>query len=125
MPDEPQPCRDFLQHVGDILSELGKMGAAAAGTDIAGGMNDLLARQVFGQGRADRLASFGLERAARRTLGRRLAGCLALLEIFQPQFQLLNLRIQGRRRTAELHAPQLAQLRLVLLDQEMKGLCTS
>jgi hypothetical protein len=40
MPDDLQPGGDFVQYVGEILAELGKMRAAAAGANITRRVND-------------------------------------------------------------------------------------
>ena len=48
MADHLQASRDLLQYLGDVLADLGKAGAAAAGADRTGMVHDLLARQVIG-----------------------------------------------------------------------------
>ncbi len=95
------------------------MRAAAAGANIAWGMNDLLARQMFRQWPANRLTPLRPWRARRGIPRCGLAGSLAFFEILKPQFQLMNLCVERLGRLAKLHPAQLVQLRLILRDEQM------
>jgi hypothetical protein len=116
MPNHLQPGWDFIQNVGDIFAKLGKMRAAAARANITSGVNDLLARQMRGQRSAHWLESCG---AGPVGGDGRLGGSLGFFEVFQLQFQLMDLGIEHLGRLAELHPAQLVELSFVLLDEEM------
>lgn len=118
---------DALQHLGLVLAEPAQLSAAskAATAEIATGdthwpVDDLLARQVVGQGTTDRmlpgLGSCRHDRALQNRTRRR-----ALLDILERQLQLEDGGVELLRRLPKLHPAQLRQLRLQLLDHEQMG----
>ena len=93
MADHLQAGRDLLQYLGDILSDLGKAGAATIGADRPRMVHDLLARQMIGQRAAYRLtlATWLIRRALHR---RRRPRRFACLQILQHPLELLDLRVE-------------------------------
>jgi hypothetical protein len=76
------------------------MRAAAAGANIAGGVDDLLARQMIRQRLTYRLAPL---RAWPVGDGCCMSSGFGFFKVFQPQFQLMNLRVERLGGLAELH----------------------
>lgn len=108
MADHAEACRHELQLFGHIAAELAQT-AAAGRAGIGWRCIDLLvARQVIRQGAAHRLLARCL------VGGRHLAPRFAFfgLQVFELQFQLLDLMVKFLGFAAELHAPQLGDLQL-------------
>src|SRR5208337_1915232 len=111
------------QNLGHVLAELGHPLAAVgafAGAVIGGLMHDLLARQMVRQRLALRLAALA-DRSHRfggigLSFGFRGGFGLAGFQFLKPQFELLDLAGDALRRAAKLHAAQLGDLQLELLD---------
>ena len=86
-----------IQHLGDVLAELGHPAAAVgagAGTVVGGLMHDLLARQMFGQRLALRpVRSRAAMASAIGSSASALGGILGLagLQFLEPQLKLLDL----------------------------------
>jgi hypothetical protein len=79
-------------------------------------VHDLLARQVIRQRPANRLTPFATLVVRFALCRRRRARRFAFLQILQHQLELPDLAVELLRRAAELHAPQLGELGLVLFD---------
>ena len=121
--DHLEVARHVIQNLGHVLTEfvhaLAAVGALA-GAIIGRLMHDLLARQMIGQrqalwlaGLADRNHRFG---GISISIGFRGPFGLTGFQLLEPQFQLLDLARDPLRRTAKLHAAQLGDLKLQLLD---------
>jgi hypothetical protein len=95
MANDLEPRWDLLQHLADIFTKADQPGPVAIATDAENlrFVHDSLARQMRRQWFSDRrLARFALDRVwlvCCRLLGRLFRS--AFLEIFQAQFQLLDL----------------------------------
>src|SRR6476660_1862872 len=105
MPDNPEACRDVLEHFGDILAQLAQM-TTAVGTGVHLGFVGLyFARQMFGKC----LSSWSLrhrflgEIRCRREL--RISAGFGRLQLFQLELELLDLPLQLLRLAPKLHAP--------------------
>ena len=119
--DHLEVAGHVIQNFGDVLTQFGHPLAAVGvltGVILGRLMHHLLARQVLRQRLAFWLGPFknggygicNLSLSFRNDLG------LTSLQFLQPQFQLLDLTADPLRRTAKLHAAQLGNLELQLLD---------
>ncbi len=126
-PREPcgknQVAGHVIQNLGDVLAKLAHPLAAVGaltGAVIGRLMHDLLARQMIGQrlalwfgtfaNRSHRFGGIGLSFGFRGGFG------LAGFQFLKTQFELLDLPGDPLRRAAKLHAAQLGDLQLELLD---------
>ncbi len=125
--DHLEVAGHVIQNFGDVLTQFGHPLAAVgagAGAIRARLMHHLLARQMLRQGFALRLASLadrwrrigGLFLCLYLSLRFRNDLSLAGFQFLQPQFKLFDLPRDPFRRTAKLHAAQLGNLELELLD---------
>jgi hypothetical protein len=73
---------------------------------------------MIGQRPAHRLAPFTARLTGLTLCRRRRARRFAFLQILQHQLELPDLALELLRRAAELHAPQLGELSLVLFDAQ-------
>jgi hypothetical protein len=114
MLDHAPACRNALQCLGHVLAELAQGRAAAAGAGRGSGMHDPMTRKMVRQGTASRLlAGKGLDRD-RRVSRRRGLGS-GFLQVFEPEFQLLDARA-ALRRWSEPLPPQPGDLELQPFD---------
>ena len=115
--DHLEPSRDFLQHLGHVLAKASELAAVAAAAHHLRLMHHGLARQMVGQRLAHRLpARLGRTPGCAWIRDRGLALGLALLQVFQPQLQVDDVRVEPLGRTAILLAAQRGQLRPQVLD---------
>lgn len=119
MANDLEAGRDLLQDLGDVLAQLGKARAAAAGTDRTRVVHDLLARQMIGQWAARRLSPFVARLIRFALASRRRPRRFAFLQVLQHQLELRDLRVKLLRRAAELHSSQLGELGFVLFDAKI------
>ena len=114
MPDDLVPGRDPLKHLGHILAHPGEPAIGAAAGDL-GLVDDDLARQMCRQ----RLAQRRPSRPGFGFLPGRLRGGLlglVLLEVLEPQLELVDRLVELLRRVAEPRPPQRRELDPQLLD---------
>lgn len=111
VPDHLEARWHVFEHLGHVLAERAQI-AAALRAGAGGGVHHLLARQMFGQRPARRLArcpgaggADHLQPGGGRLLGGR-APRLGRLEVLELQLELGDLPAQPLRRLAELLAPQ-------------------
>ena len=97
---------------GNVLAQGVKTTAAGGASFAWRRVHFLVSRQVIRQGTAHRLLARRL--VGRWNLARRFA--FVSLQVFQLQFQLLDLVVELLRLAAELHAPQFGNLQLEMLD---------
>jgi hypothetical protein len=110
--DHAEAGRDIFQLLGHVLAQVTQPAAARWAGVGWRRIDFFVARQVVGQRLAYRFL-------ARRLVGfRHLARGLAFvgLQVFQLQFQLLDLMVEFFGLAAELHAPQLGDEQLEVLD---------
>jgi site-specific DNA recombinase len=121
VPDHLEVAGHVVQNFGDVFTQFGHALAAvrtAASAILGRLMHHLLARQMLRQRLALWLGpladgGYGIcnfSLSFRNDLG------LARLQFLKPQFKLLDLAADPLRRTAKLHASQLGNLELQLLD---------
>ena len=112
MADDLEAGRDVLQLFGHVFAQVLECAAARGTSFFDRSMHLFLARQVCRQ-------RFLLSRNTERSpLALRMAGGLPFigLQVFQAQFELLDLAVQLLGLTAELHASQLSDRQFELLD---------
>jgi hypothetical protein len=121
--DHLPPAGDHLERLGDVLAHLGQPRRAAGGAVAGRGQHDALARQMFGERLADRLAPLeGADRGLgllRRRGGERLVlggGGLHLLEL---EFELIEQPLLALGALAVEFSPELLDLELQMRDQRL------
>jgi hypothetical protein len=98
VPDHLEVAGHVIQHLGDVLAQLGHPLAAVgtgAGAILGRLMHDLLPRQMIGQRLALRLAALADRRHRFGGIGLSVGFCrgfgLTGLQFLKPQFELLDL----------------------------------
>ena len=115
--DHLELSRHILQHLGNIFPEQLQLATAIGTGTLDRFIPVRLLGQVGRQRTPRRFRPYKLLGANRRlSLSRSICLCPFRLEIFQPKFQLLDLPCDLLRAAAELHAPQLGQQQLEVLD---------
>ena len=117
------------KHLGDAFAHITQIGAAAALADIGWSVNDIATRELGRQ--LATLLLFGLRvfgrlclgildfRLRRLRLGRDRFG-LRRLGLLQRQFELFEGAVDAFGTRAELFATELGDLRLELLDRQLR-----
>lgn len=110
----PMP-RYIVELLGNVLTEVAKRATALRTARVVGLMNNVFARQMFREWLASRWLA-GFWAGPCRCVDRRRA--IVGLQIFETQFQLLDLAINLLRLAPELHALELRDPQLQVLDLE-------
>jgi hypothetical protein len=119
VPDHSEPARDIVEDLGDVFAEPSHFAAAGwtgAGAVVLWLVHGLLTRQMVRQRLT--LWSVPLTDRQRSVFGGSLGDLFGFtgFQLLEPQFELLNLPGQPLRGAAELHPPQLGDLKFELLD---------
>lgn len=117
--DDLPAARLAFKRLGRDLAELAQPRASALAADARRGFYDALHRQIVRQfaRAAWRTAARCILRSRDRRL--RFLGSLALLQIFDCQFELLDQQPPALRRLSESLAPRLGQLQFQPLDLKL------